>query len=242
MRQRLIDSLCVCVCVFSERGPGRGPVQERAQGLPQQQPHLPGLGVPREGQGQLGARLPGAFTSFRIVSLVGWRCESSVENPAIGLTSARIVKHVCSLYPTALDSHIGYAFVCVLQLFRLGIEKRPWDGGAYQPYALALKERREVSTPPIAIFCSARCDCRVSHFPEYSRRSLIQADRAMFSGTHVRLVYVRMIVGIADRAVDRGVPTRPQVRPLPLPALPGVRHDAVRAGACRRGKVRTPVT
>lgn len=31
------------------------------------------------------------------------------------------------------------------QLFRLGIEKRPWDGGAYQPYALALKERGEMA-------------------------------------------------------------------------------------------------
>jgi hypothetical protein len=31
------------------------------------------------------------------------------------------------------------------QLFRMGIEIRPWDGGAYQPFALALKERGEVS-------------------------------------------------------------------------------------------------
>lgn len=47
----------------SERRPCGGPVQERAQGLPQLEPRLPGLGPAREGQGQLRARLQGELES-----------------------------------------------------------------------------------------------------------------------------------------------------------------------------------
>lgn len=46
------------------------------------------------------------------------------------------------------------------QLFRLGIEKRPWDGGAYQPYALALKERGEMALAMEVRMCCV-CVCLV---------------------------------------------------------------------------------
>jgi hypothetical protein len=150
MRQRLIDSLCVWLC-FQNEDLAVDLFKNALKAFPNSSHTYQAWACLEKDRGNWELAFQ-VRSSSPFVSFIGWVALRVV----CGKRSDRLdfCTHcqacVCSLYPKVLDSHIGCS-VCVLQLFRLGIEKRPWDGGAYQPYALALKERREVGTPPGSI-------------------------------------------------------------------------------------------